>query len=72
MVEVTKIPEKKAPLKRSWKTTVTSKAQPALSGKVPDGPVAAPARPDNARTSVYGEMHDSGPMGKTTQTMASL
>jgi hypothetical protein len=55
MVEITKIPEKKAPLKRSWKTTVTSKAQPALSGKVPDGPVAAPAKPDNASASAYDE-----------------
>jgi hypothetical protein len=44
MVKVTRIPEKKAPVKRSLKTTVTSKAQPALSGKVPDGPVAAPPR----------------------------
>jgi hypothetical protein len=55
MVKVTKVPEKKAPQKRSWKTTVTSKAQPALSGKVPNAPVAAPARPDNASASAAGE-----------------
>jgi hypothetical protein len=55
MVEITKVPEKKAPLKRSWKTTVTSKAQPALSGNVPDGPVATPAKPDNASASAYDE-----------------
>jgi hypothetical protein len=55
MVEITKIPEKKAPLKRSWKTTATSKVQPALSGKVPDEPVAAPAKPDNTPASAHNE-----------------
>jgi hypothetical protein len=55
MVEVTKIPGKKIPLNRPWKTTVTSKAQPALSGRVPDGPVAAPAKPDNAPASAHDE-----------------
>jgi hypothetical protein len=44
MITVTKVPEKKAPMKRSWKTTSIAKAQPALSGTVPTGPVAAPAR----------------------------
>lgn len=51
MIEVTRIPEKKAPVKRPRKATATSKAQPALSGKVPDGPVAAPARLDGASAS---------------------
>jgi hypothetical protein len=45
MIEVTRIPEKKAPRRKSWKTTF--KAKPALSGKFPEGPIASPALPDN-------------------------
>jgi hypothetical protein len=42
-VTVTKLPPKKAPVKRP--PVKATKAKTALSGKVPTGPVAAPAKP---------------------------
>jgi hypothetical protein len=44
MITVTKVAEKKAPVKRSWKTTTTAKAQSTFSGKLPAGPVAVPPK----------------------------